>query len=200
MDALVEQALRSASPASSFRVPALPFHHRVFRLPDDPCAYFCGYVYIRHSFDPPIHICIWHSFVLMPLYPPFISISKLLTPRHSRSLSTLLHPPKTAAQELEGLYHRLLKRIGYHPSPSTTLGPSSSSPSGAGANPPQGPAREDEEDGSGPAPYSPLTAGQVEGGAGQLSSVPAYNLVMTRRWLMAVPRKQREYLGVRLCI
>lgn len=115
------------------------------------------------------------------------------------------HHPKhpIAAQELEGLYHRLLKRIGYHhPAPSFSSA-SATAPGGGGATTPApqgGPAREDEEDGSGPGPYSPLTAGRASQQE-TAASVPAYNLVITSRWLMAVPRKQREYLGVRgVCV
>lgn len=101
----------------------------------------------------------------------------------------------TAAQELEGLYHRLLKRIGYHPSISSSV-TATTGALGSPAAPLGGPAREDEEDGGGPGPYSPLTSGRAPSEEGA-ASVPAYNLVMTARWLMAVPRKQREYLGVR---
>lgn len=122
----------------------------------------------------------------------------------SPSVGTSIHHHQpnthTAAQELEGLYHRLLKRIGYHhPAPSFSSSASATAPGGGGATTPAtqgGPAREDEEDGSGPGPYSPLTAGRASQQE-TAASVPAYNLVMTSRWLMAVPRKQREYLGVR---
>ena len=94
--------------------------------------------------------------------PPSASSSSFHVPTLLFRHRLFLLPPSSTPHELEGLYHRLLKRIGVL-----------------------------EQGGGG-------GGGGREGGRslGDDNVQKAYNLVMTEKWLMAVPRSEGSYVGV----
>jgi len=93
--------------------------------------------------------------------PPSSSTSSFHVPTLPFRHRLFLLPPSPTPHELEGLYHRLLKRIGVLA---------------------QGGGQEGGREGG--------------RGLGDEDVQKAYNLVMTEKWLMAVPRSEGRYVGV----